>query len=484
MGDRAVNTEQKHNSKGFVSAVHDVVLDVEFPPGQLPAIGQALLIERPPLPSLTVEVHAHLSVNAVRCIALAAPTGVRRGLAVISTGKPVMVPVGDATLGRVFNTLGEPIDGGPALADAERRSIYSAPPPLTEQEAVASPFVTGIKALDLLLPLPRGGKVGLFGGAGVGKTVLIIELMQRTVKEHRGVAVFAGVGERTREANELYLQMREAGVLGSSVLVFGQMNESPGARLRVAFTTLSMAEYFRDREHKNVLIFIDNVYRFAQAGMEVSALLGRIPSAVGYQPTLASEIGALQERITNTSRGAVTSIQAIYVPADDITDPATATAFGHLDAVAVLSRDLASQGMYPAVDPLASSSRLLTPRFVSAEHYETARKTREVLARYEELRDIIAILGIEELSDEERQIAMRARRLQRFLTQPLFATQQFTDIPGTFVPLEATITGFRQIVAGAHDDIPEQAFYMVGSIEQALAKAKTLRQQETENNHT
>jgi F-type H+-transporting ATPase subunit beta len=307
--------------------------------------------------------------------------------------------------------------------------------------------------------------------------------MQRTVKEYRGVAVFAGVGERTREANELYLQMREAGVLDSSVLVFGQMNESPGARLRVAFTALSMAEYFRDQEHKSVLIFIDNVYRFAQAGMEVSTLLGRIPSAVGYQPTLAGEIGALQERITNTSRGAVTSIQAIYVPADDITDPATAATFGHLDTVAVLSRDLASQGLYPAVDPLASSSRLLTPRFVSVEHYETARKTREVLARYEDLRDIIAILGIEELSDEERQIAVRARRLQRFLTQPLFATEHFTGLPGKFVPLEETVKGFNQILSGAHDGVPEQAFYMVGSIEEALEKAAHLRQQEQESNN-
>jgi F-type H+-transporting ATPase subunit beta len=475
--------EQNLSGTGLVSAVHGVVLDVDFPAGQLPAIGHALLVQRSPFPPLTIEVQAHLSAGTVRCIALASPTRVRRGLQVTSTGSPVLAPVGDATLGRIFNVLGEPIDAGPPLVDAERRSIYHAPPLLTDQEAVASAFITGIKALDLLLPLPRGGKVGLFGGAGVGKTVLIIELMQRTVKEHRGVAVFAGVGERTREANELYLQMREAGVLDSSVLVFGQMNESPGARLRVAFTALSMAEYFRDHEHRNVLIFIDNVYRFAQAGMEVSALLGRIPSAVGYQPTLASEIGTLQERITNTSRGAVTSIQAIYVPADDITDPATVAAFGHLDAVAVLSRDLASQGLYPAVDPLASSSRLLTPRFVSEEHYETARKTRELLTRYEELRDIIAILGIEELSEDERQIAIRARRLQRFLTQPLFATQQFTDIPGTFVPLEATIAGFRQILAGAYDDVPEQAFYMVGSIEEALHKAKTLRQHEKENNH-
>lgn len=480
MDSKPIIEKTENTPPGRVAAVHGVVLDVDFPAGHLPAIGHALHIERTTLPPLIVEVHAHLSAATVRCIALASPTGIHRGLEVRNTTKPVMTPVGDATLGRVFNVLGEPIDGGAPFTDGERRSIYNAPPPLTEQEAVASPFVTGIKAFDLLLPLPRGGKIGLFGGAGVGKTVLIIELMQRTVKEHRGVAIFAGVGERTREANELYLQMRAAGVLDSSVLVFGQMNESPGARLRVAFTALSMAEYFRDQEHKNVLIFIDNVYRFAQAGMEVSALLGRVPSVMGYQPTLASEMGTLQERITNTSRGAVTSIQAIYVPADDITDPATATTFGHLDAVAVLSRALASQGLYPAIDPLASSSRLLTPRFVSEEHYETARKTREVLARYEELRDIISILGLEELSEQERQIAVRARRLQRFLTQPLFATQQFTALPGKFVALEDTINGFNQILSGAYDDAPEQAFYMVGSIEEVQEKANALRGQETE----
>jgi F-type H+-transporting ATPase subunit beta len=390
-----------------------------------------------------------------------------------------MVPVGDAILGRVFNVLGEPMDDGPTLADGERRPIYGTPPRLTEQQAVTTPFLTGIKALDLLVPLPQGGKVGLFGGAGVGKTVMILELMQRTVREHRGVAVFAGVGERTREANELYLHMQETGVLDSSVLVFGQMNESPGARFRVAFTAVAMAEYFRDQERKNVLNFIDNVYRFAQAGMEVSALLGRIPSTVGYQSTLASEMGTLQERITNTSMGSITSIQAVYVPADDITDPGTATAFSHLDAVAVLSRDLASQGLYPAVHPLASASRLLSPRFVGEEHYDTARRTKEVLARYEELRDIIAILGIEELSDEERRIALRARRLQRFLTQPLFSTEKFSHIPGRFVPLEETVRGCRAILSGGHDDVPEQAFYMVGTIDEALEKAGQGRARES-----
>ena len=460
---------------GVVTAVHGVVIDVDFPAGSLPAISHALVVQRPTSP-LVVEVHAHVNETTVRCISLGSVAGVRRGLAVHATGGPVSVAVGNATLGRAVNVLGEPADGGPPVDSAERRSIYGAPPLLTEQDAAATPFVTGIKILDLLVPLPRGGKVGLFGGAGVGKTVLIIELMQRTVKDQRGVAIFAGVGERTREANELYLQMRAAGVLDKSVLVFGQMNESPGARFRVAFTALSLAEHFRDREGRNVLIFIDNVYRFAQAGMELSAMLGRVPSAVGYQPTLESEMGALQERIATTSRGSVTSVQAIYVPADDIADPATATAFSHLDAVAVLSRGLAGQGLYPAVDPLTSSSRLLAPRFVGAEHYEVAMRTREVLARYEELRDIIAILGIDELSDEERRIALRARRLQRFLTQPLFATAAFTDMPGQLVPLEETIRGFGAILSGAHDDVPEQAFYMVGTLAEALEKGRSLRE--------
>ena len=458
---------------GTVAAVHGVVIDVDFPSGALPPIGHALVIQRPSLP-LVAEVHAHLGDATVRCISLGSVTGVHRGLPVVPTGGPVSVAVGEATLGRALDVLGEPADGGGPVVSADRRSIHGSAPAFTEQEAAAAPFVTGIKVLDLLTPLPRGGKVGLFGGAGVGKTVLIVELMQRTVKDQRGVAIFAGVGERTREANELYLQMRAAGVLDKSVLVFGQMNESPGARFRVAFTALSIAEHFRDHDGRNVLVFIDNVYRFAQAGMELSAMLGRVPSAVGYQPTLETEMGALQERIANTSHGSVTSVQAIYVPADDIADPATATAFSHLDAVAVLSRAVASQGFYPALDPLVSSSRLLAPRFVGAKHYATARKTREVLARYEELRDIIAILGIDELSEEERRIALRARRLQRFLTQPLFATEQFTDMSGRFVALEDTIDGFSQILSGAHDDVPEQAFYMVGTLAEALDKARNL----------
>jgi F-type H+-transporting ATPase subunit beta len=386
----------------------------------------------------------------------------------------VMVPVGEAVLGGVFDVLGRRLDGQPVPVDTPRRSIHGISPQFVEEQPATRPFLTGIKALDLLAPLPQGGKVGLFGGAGVGKTVLIIELMLRTVREHKGVAIFAGVGERTREANELFLQMRDAGVLARSVLVFGQMNEPPGARFRVASTALTMAEYFRDQQHTNVLMFIDNVYRFAQAGMELSSLLGRVPSALGYQPTLPLEMGMLQERIANTSSGSVTSVQAVYVPADDITDPGTAAAFSHLDAVAVLSRNLASQGLYPAVDPLTSASRLLTPRFVSEEHYRVARETREVLARYEELRDIIAILGLEELSDEERRIAVRARRLQRFLTQPLFATAQFTDIPGQFVPLDETVRGFSEILAGRHDALPEQAFYMVGTIDEVTRKARGL----------
>jgi F-type H+-transporting ATPase subunit beta len=464
----AVGGEAEH---GRVAAVHGVVLDVDFPAGALPSIRDAVLVERPDGRRIVAEVQAHVGPRTARCLCLTVPTGLRRGLAVRASGTPVLTPVGDDVLGRVLNVLGETIDDRPAIAATERRPIHGAPLKLAEEEPLTEPFVTGIKALDLMLPMPRGGKVGLFGGAGLGKTVLVIELMQRTIKEHSGVAIFAGVGERTREANEVYLQMRDAGLLGSSVLVFGQMNEPPGARLRVAATALTIAEYFRDSERKNVLLFIDNVYRFAQAGMEVSALLGRVPSSLGYQPTLDSEMGELEERISNSSMGSMTSVQAVYVPADDITDPGTATAFRHLDAVAVLSRLLASQGLYPAVDPLASSSRLLNPRFVSVEHYRVARETREVLARYNQLRDIIAILGIEELSEAERQIARRARRLQRFLTQPLFSTAAFSGIEGVFVPLDDTIRGFGKILSGECDHVPEQAFYMVGTIDEALANA-------------
>ncbi len=472
--DAPNNNDTATAAKGRVAGVHGVVVEAEFPADRLPAIHNALLVERPNEPPLVMEVHAHVADRLVQCLALASTNGLRRGLTVIDTGGPLMSPVGDTTLGRVLNVFGEPVDDGPPLDTSERRPISGHLLRLTEQEAPTEPFVTGIKAIDLLVPLPIGGKAGLFGGAGVGKTVLVIELMQRTVKEASGVAIFAGVGERTREANDLYLQMKEQGVLESSVLVFGQMNESPGARLRVASTALTIAEYFRDQEHRSVLLFIDNIYRFVQAGMEVSALLGRVPSVLGYQPTLDSEMGELQERISNASLGSVTSVQAIYVPADDITDPGTAAAFRHLDAVAVLSRDLASQGLYPAIDPLASSSRLLSAAYVGEEHYDVARRTREVLARYAELRDIIAILGIEELSEEERRIAQRARRLQRFLTQPLFTTEQFSTLPGVFIPLEQTIAGFKRLLSGELDDLPEQAFYMVGTIDDAIAKAKTM----------
>lgn len=460
---------------GEIAAVHGVVVDVDFRDATLPHVGHALLVDRPGERPAVLEVQSHLSRTCVRSVCLFGPRGMRRGLPVRDAGAPVTVPVGDATLGRVFDVLGHPIDGGPEVESGEHRPIFAPPPAIDEQELAAAPLITGIKALDLLVPVPRGGKIGLFGGAGVGKTVLIIELMQHIVREHRGVALFAGVGERTREANELYLQMKETGVLAGSVLVFGQMNEPAGARLRTAFTALTMAEFFRDQERKSVLVFIDNIYRYAQAGMEVSALLGRIPSAVGYQPTLATEMGMLQERITNTSRGSVTSMQAVYVPADDITDPGTAAAFSHLDAVAVLSRDLASEGLYPAVDPLTSSSRLLSPRYVSDEHYDVARSVREVLAHYEELRDIIAILGIEELSADERRIAIRARQIQRFLTQPMFTTERFTGAQGRFVPVEDTIRGFKEILEGAHDDLPDQAFYMVGTIDEAVERGKEMR---------
>jgi len=459
---------------GCVATVHGVVIDVDFPADELPAIRHVLLVDRPHLQPLPLEVEFQLGANTVRCLSLAAPSGVRRGLRVRDQREPLTVPASGAVLGRVLNALGEPVDGGPALPESERRSVHGEPIPLMEQQGLGSQFVTGIKALDLLVPLPQGGKAGLFGGAGVGKTVLVIDLMQRTIRDHRGVAVFAGVGERTREATELYAQMRDSGVLASSVLVFGQMNETAGARLRAADAALTIAEYFRDSEQRDVLLFIDNMYRFAQAGMEVSGLLGRIPSSLGYQPTLESEVGALQERIANASQGSITSIQAIYVPADDVTDPGAAAVFNHLDAVAVLSRELASQGLYPAIDPLSSSSRLLNPRFISRAHYDVARRTREMLARYDQLRDVIAILGIDELSDEERRIAMRARRLQRFLTQPLFGTAQFSNMPGIFVPFDETIRGFASILAGECDGLPEQALYMVGTLEDAIAKSRQL----------
>ncbi len=459
--------------KGRIVRVAGVVVDVEFPVGDLPGINSALVVKRDDLPDLVIEVQEHLDPRTVRGIAMSSTSGLHRQMEVIDTGSPIRVPVGEETLGRIFNVLGEPIDRKPPLKDVERRSIHPESPPLHEQEISTQMLVTGIKVLDLLVPFARGGKIGFFGGAGVGKTVLIIELIRHTIKEHKGVAVFAGVGERSREGNELWLEMKRSGVLDSTILVFGQMNEPPGARLRTAMTALTMAEYFRD-QGRSVLLFIDNIYRYIQAGSEVSALLGRLPSAVGYQPTLATEMGELQERITTTSRGAVTSVQAIYVPADDLTDPAVVAAFAHLDAVTVLSRRLASQGLYPAVDPLASTSKLLNPRFVGEEHFQIAERVKAILARYRELQDIISILGVDELSEEDKVIVRRARRIQRFLTQPFFSTEHFTGLPGRYVPLHETLRGFREIVEGKHDDLPEQAFYMVGTIDEAVEKAREL----------
>lgn len=457
-------------------------MDVMFPSGDLPGIHNALLIRRDAdALDLVIEVQEHIDPYTVRGVAMGATAGLRRGLSVTDTGSPIKVPVGPRTLGRLFNVLGEPIDGKPPITDAERRSIHVSSPPLREQRVVVDPFITGIKAIDLLTPYPRGGKIGLFGGAGVGKTVLMIELMGNTIREHSGIVLFAGVGERSREGNDLWLDMQRSDVIGNTVLVFGQMNEPPGARLRVPLTALTMAEYFRDSERRQVLLFIDNIFRYIQAGAEVSALLGRLPSVVGYQPTLASEMGELQERITTTSRGSVTSIQAVYIPADDLTDPAMVATFGHLDASTVLSRRQVSLGLYPAIDPLASSSTLLTPEGVGAQHYAVAMAVRALLARYEELQDVIAILGIEELSEDDRVAVHRARRLQRFLTQPFVVSSDFTGMAGVFVPLEETLRGFRAILDGQYDDLPEQAFYMVGRIADAVAKAEDLAMSEAQS---
>jgi F-type H+-transporting ATPase subunit beta len=400
---------------------------------------------------------------------------------VTDSGGPIQVPVGEQTLGRLFNVLGQPIDEGTSLpAGVSRHPIHADPPPLPQQRVVNTPYVTGIKAIDLLTPYPQGGKIGLFGGAGVGKTLLMIELMRHTIREHSGIAVFAGVGERIREGNDLWLEMRDSGVIDDTILVFGQMNEPPGARLRVPLTAQTMAEYFRDYEHRPVLLFIDNIFRYIQAGQEVSALLGRLPSAVGYQPTLDSEMGELQERITTTSRGSITSVQAVYVPADDLTDPAIVATFAHLDTSTVLARRQASQGFYPAIDPLQSTSSLLAPQYVGERHYRIASEVRSLLARYDQLQDVIAILGMEELSEEDRQAVVRARRIQRFLTQPFFVSEPFTDIPGVYVPLEETLRGFQEILEGRHDHLPEQAFYMVGTMDDALRKARRLEDRESE----
>ncbi len=461
-------------SEGIVIRVMGVVVDVEFPAGDLPSIRNALEIRQEDDSELIVEVQEHIDGRTVRTIAMGNTTGLRRGLSVLDTGSFIQVPVGRETLGRMFNVLGQPIDGQPILETISRRPIHIESPALSEQRLVAKPLITGIKAIDLLTPYPQGGKIGLFGGAGVGKTMLMIELMNHMIQEHSGIVLFAGVGERSREGNELWIETQRSGVLDSTVLVFGQMNEPPGARLRVALTALTMAEHFRDHEHRPVLLFLDNIFRYIQAGAEVSALLGRIPSAVGYQPTLNSEMGELQERITTTSRGSVTSVQAVYVPADDITDPAVVATFAHLDAATVLSRHQASLGIYPAIEPLESSSSLLTPTIVGKKHFAIATEVRAALARYRELQDIIAILGVEELSEEDQKVVIRARRLQRFLTQPFFISEAFTAMPGQTVPLYETLRGFGEILEGRYDHLPEQAFYMVGTINEAIGKSEKI----------
>lgn len=459
---------------GVVVRVAGVVVDAEFVSGNLPSIHNALLIQRNDEPALSLEVQEHIDPHTVRGVAMGSTAGVYRGLPVVDTGRPIQVPVGRATLGRMFNVLGQPIDGQPAPDQTQHNPIHVASPPLHQQQLVTRPFITGIKAIDLLTPYPQGGKIGLLGGAGVGKTMLIIELMRHTIREHSGIVLFAGVGERSREGNELWLEMQRSGVFESTVLVFGQMNEPPGARLRVPLTALTMAEYFRDNERRPVLLFLDNIFRYIQAGAEVSALLGHLPSAVGYQPTLDSEMGELQERITTTSRGGVTSIQAVYVPADDLTDPAVVATFAHLDAVTVLSRYQTNLGIYPAIDPLQSNSALLTPAIVGQEHYAIAMEVRALLARYQQLQDVIAILGIEELSPDDRLAVTRARRLQRFLTQPFFVSEPFTGLAGRYVPLAETLQGFREILDGRYDDLPEQAFYMIGAVDEAVTKTQQL----------
>ena len=460
------------SNTGKLLEIKGVVVDAVFP-GKLPEIYSALRIPRPDGTDLIAEVQQHLGDDRVRAVAMDATDGIARGTDVFDTGGPISVPVGDVTLGRVWNVLGEPVDEKPAPKDAERWSIHRDPPAFADLTPKVEIFETGIKVIDLIAPYVRGGKIGLFGGAGVGKTVLIQELIHNIARQHAGVSVFSGVGERTREGNDLLLEMEESGVLDKVALCYGQMNEPPGARLRVGLSGLTMAEYFRD-QGQDVLLFIDNIFRFVQAGSEVSALLGRMPSAVGYQPTLATEMGQLQERITSTTKGAVTSVQAIYVPADDLTDPAPAQTFAHLDATTTLSRAIVEQGIYPAVDPLDSTSRALQPGIVSDEHYSTATRVQEVLQRYKDLQDIIAILGIEELSDEDRLTVQRARKIQRFLSQPNFVAEQFTGTPGQYVKLEDTIRGFQEILAGQHDDLPEQAFYMVGPIEGAVERAQQM----------
>ena len=460
-------------NQGKVIRIVGPVIDVRFEE-TLPEIYTALELKRDSDTKLTLEIQQHIGKNTARCIALGSSDGLRRGMKVMDTGGPITVPVGNEILGRMFNVVGEPIDEKGPVRTKTRAPIHRTPPSIMEQETKPQMLETGIKVIDLIAPFAKGGKVAAFGGAGVGKTVIIMELIRNIAIQYEGHSVFAGVGERTREGNELYIDMKEAGVLKNTVMVFGQMNEPPGDRLRVGLTGVTFAEHFRDSHGEDVLLFIDNIFRFAQAGSEVSALLGRVPSAVGYQPTLASEMAALQERITSTKAGSITSFEAVYVPADDYTDPAPATTFSHLDSTITLERALVEQGLYPAVEPLTSSSNILTPAIIGKDHYETARAVQRVLQRYKDLQDIIAILGIDELSDEDKLVVARARRIQRFLSQPFFVAEQFTAVPGKYVPIKETVRGFREILDGLHDQLPEQAFYLVGSIDEAVQKAKTL----------
>lgn len=458
---------------GTIVQIIGAVLDIKFSPENLPNLLNAIEIDNNG-ERLVVEVAQHIGDNVVRCIAMGSTDGLVRGMPAIDTGASIKVPVGRETLGRIFNLLGEPVDNKPAPEAKETWEIHRDPPKYDELTVTNEVLETGIKVVDLIAPYLKGGKIGLFGGAGVGKTVLIMELINNVAKQHGGLSVFAGVGERTREGNDLYQEMNESGVIDKTTLVYGQMNEPPGARMRVALSGLTMAEYFRDEENQDVLLFVDNIFRFTQAGSEVSALLGRMPSAVGYQPTLATEMGALQERITSTSKGSITSVQAVYVPADDLTDPAPATTFAHLDATTVLSRDISSMGIFPAVDPLASTSRILSPDIVGEEHYAVARQVQNILQRYNELQDIIAILGMDELDDNDKLVVSRARKIQRFLSQPFTVAEAFTGFEGKFVPLKETIRGFKEILDGKHDNLPESAFLFVGTIEEAVEKAKKM----------
>ena len=461
---------------GKIVQIIGPVLDIRFENGRLPDLLEAIEIQHKG-GRLVCEVASQLGDDVVRCIAMSSTDGMSRGMEAVAQGTGITVPVGPATLGRIFNLLGEAIDNGPAVEADEKWCIHRDPPSYSEQEGTTEILETGIKVVDLIAPYAKGGKIGLFGGAGVGKTVLIMELINNVAKQHGGISVFTGVGERTREGNDLYNEMKESGVLSKTALVYGQMNEPPGARMRVALSGLTMAEYFRDKEGQDVLLFIDNIFRFTQAGSEVSALLGRMPSAVGYQPTLATEMGALQERITSTKKGSITSVQAVYVPADDLTDPAPATTFAHLDATTVLSRGIASLGIYPAVDPLDSTSRILSPDVVGTLHYEVAREVQSILQRYKELQDIIAIMGMDELSEEDKLVVSRARKIQRFLSQPFSVAEQFTGMEGRYVPIKETIRGFREILDGKHDDLPESAFLFVGTIDEAVEKAKKLKEE-------